>query len=98
MPSPFRYDGRRILHDQEGAEAGAPLSSRYSQGMDADERLDGLEDEAQVMCPWCSESQLLYVDPGNSGRFIQDCDVCCRPWTVHVQRDGGALHVSVERA
>ncbi len=65
---------------------------------DFDHRTDELEDETQVTCPWCYQSQLLYVDPGSQGLFVQDCDVCCRPWTVHVQREGGALHVTVERS
>jgi hypothetical protein len=58
-----------------------------------------LSDEAQVTCPYCFESQLLVVDPGTSGSFVQDCDVCCRPWAVSVHRDEeGELSVSLEPA
>ncbi|MEM6958309.1 MAG: CPXCG motif-containing cysteine-rich protein [Myxococcota bacterium] len=60
--------------------------------------MDSLEDETYVVCPWCFQSQLLYVDPGTTGRFIQDCDVCCRPWDVTVHRDEGEVFVHVERA
>ena len=63
-----------------------------------DEEPTELEDETYVVCPWCMQQQLLYVDPGSSGRFIQDCDVCCRPWNVTVSRDAGALQVFVDRA
>jgi hypothetical protein len=59
----------------------------------------GLEDEATVVCPHCFESQLLVIDPETSGQFVQDCDVCCNPWTVTVTRDEeGALSVQVDPA
>jgi len=32
------------------------------------------------------------------GAFVQDCEVCCNPWTVRVERDGGERYVSVTRA
>ncbi len=58
-----------------------------------------MEDEAYVRCPYCREEQLLVVDPGTQGTFVQDCDVCCRPWEVTVTRnDEGELHVRLERA
>lgn len=58
-----------------------------------------MDDEAWVSCPYCDEQQLLVVDPGTQGSFIQDCDVCCRPWQVFVTRDqDGELHVSVDRS
>jgi hypothetical protein len=30
--------------------------------------------------------------------MIEDCAVCCRPWTVTVERDGDRLRVQVARA
>ena len=41
-----------------------------------------MEDEVWVRCPFCHEKQLLVVDPDTSGSFVQDCDVCCKPWQV----------------
>jgi len=32
------------------------------------------------------------------GRFVQDCEVCCNPWTIHVLHDGGDRYVTVGRA
>jgi len=56
-------------------------------------------DEADVRCPYCREWQLLYVDPDTQGSFVQDCDVCCRPWQVHVSRgEDGELEVALSRA
>ncbi len=57
-----------------------------------------MDDEAWVQCPFCFETQLLVVDPETRGQLVQDCDVCCRPWTVYVSRDeDGELIVSVDR-
>jgi hypothetical protein len=56
-------------------------------------------DSATVTCPYCFEPVELYVDPETEGTFVQDCDVCCRPWSVSVSRDDdGELTVDVGRA
>ena len=62
-------------------------------------RVTSLEDEHQVTCPYCHESQLLVVDPETTGELVQDCDVCCRPWLVRVARDeDGAISLTIDRA
>ena len=57
-------------------------------------------DVASVTCPYCFEVVELYVDPESEGTFVEDCAVCCRPWTVSVGRDEltGELVVDVARA
>lgn len=36
-------------------------------------------------CPYCGEPIELLVDcPGEEQRYIEDCQVCCRPMNVHV--------------
>ena len=58
-----------------------------------------MDDEAQVQCPYCYEWLELYVDPETTGSYVQDCDVCCRPWQVWVSRDeDGQLQLQVDRA
>lgn len=37
-----------------------------------------------VTCPWCFERVELWIDASERGTFVQDCDVCCRPWRVVV--------------
>ncbi|MEM6453574.1 MAG: CPXCG motif-containing cysteine-rich protein [Acidobacteriota bacterium] len=55
---------------------------------------DGL---AQVTCPHCFETLELVVDPTDLGTMVQDCEVCCHPWQMHVSRDAdGRVHVSIE--
>ena len=42
--------------------------------------------EATVVCPYCSEEVEITLDPG-SGEiqdYIEDCEVCCKPWQVEV--------------
>jgi len=43
-----------------------------------------------VTCPFCYEGQEIYVEEDVHGTFVQDCEVCCRPWSVrvHTDRDG----------
>jgi prolyl-tRNA synthetase len=61
--------------------------------------LPRMEDVIEVSCPWCGESQELWVDPQTTGQMVQDCDVCCRPWQVYVSRDeDGRLQVHLERS
>ena len=57
-------------------------------------------DVAEVTCPYCFEAVEIYVDPQSEGTFVEDCQVCCRPWSVSVARDEltGELSVDVARA
>lgn len=51
---------------------------------------DGTADgEATAWCPYCGEPVELMLDPGSGARqrYVQDCDVCCRPWEVRVEYD-----------
>lgn len=53
------------------------------------------EDTATVRCPYCRERIELYVDPDTQGAFVEDCEVCCRPWQVTAWREQGRLRVQV---
>ena len=53
----------------------------------------------KVRCAYCFERVELYVDPDTDGALVEDCAVCCRPWSVLVsQGDDGQRWVEVERA
>lgn len=61
---------------------------------------DGTADTtAEVTCPYCGETVEIALDPGSgtTQEYEEDCQVCCRPWTVSLSynADGGA-EVSVE--
>ncbi len=79
-------------HDSPSEDPDAPLEP-------AD--LDTWETEAEVSCPHCGEAVTIAADPGGGAvqTYVEDCQVCCRPWQVHVSYDDhGAVHVWVEAA
>ena len=58
-----------------------------------------IEETVDVLCPYCGADVEMIVDPAGGGvqEYVEDCEVCCRPWSVRVTigPDGGA---SVELA
>lgn len=52
----------------------------------------------EVVCPYCFERVELWLEEDVLGEMVQDCDVCCRPWRVVVQRVGDRLECQVDRA
>jgi hypothetical protein len=52
--------------------------------------------EATVICPHCSEPVEISLDPGSGSEqeYVEDCEVCCQPWTVSV-RYGSAGNAEV---
>ena len=61
---------------------------------------DGIADtEAAVLCPYCGELNEIALDPGSgpAQEYIEDCQVCCRPWRVTVSyRADGTAEVRAE--
>ena len=56
--------------------------------------------EATVLCPYCGQPNEIGLDPGSGAMqdYVEDCQVCCRPWRVHVRYVGGDADVWVEAA
>jgi hypothetical protein len=54
-----------------------------------------------VACPFCGQTDELYVDLGGGERqeYVEDCAVCCRPRVVHVEPgdESGSPRVWLER-
>ena len=51
-------------------------------------------DSQEIECPYCGEVISLVLDPSaGAQRYIEDCQVCCRPITVvlDVDEDGDPL-------
>ena len=61
---------------------------------------DGTADlAAEVSCPYCGETSTIALDPGSGThqQYVEDCQVCCQPWSVDVRYDNtGAAQVLVE--
>lgn len=52
-----------------------------------------LETTAEVTCPHCGETILLFLDLSvESQSYIEDCSVCCQPMTVSYSAADGELH------
>ncbi len=60
-----------------------------------------MEDEADSVavahCPYCGEPNEILLDPGGGENqsYIEDCEVCCHPWTVKVQWWDGVAQVQL---
>ena len=84
LPDPF---------DDDDPDLEAALDEDFDLG-------DGTADTAAtVIWPYCGEPNEVGVDPGGGAaqEYVEDCQVCCRPWRVVVSYDGaGAASVHVE--
>ena len=57
-----------------------------------------LETEADVTCPHCGKTMTITLDPGGgrAQEYVEDCQVCCRPWRVRLWYDAtGAVDVQL---
>jgi len=57
-----------------------------------------LDTEAEVTCPHCGETMTIALDPAGSRsqEYVEDCEVCCRPWQVRLWYDAtGAAEVRI---
>ena len=57
-----------------------------------------MEEQFLVVCPYCGEEVEVYIEPDTTGRFVQDCEVCCHPWTLRVVVDNDERYLEVSRA
>ena len=63
----------------------------FDDGFDLDRDFplgDGTADTiADATCPYCGEVVSVCLDPGSgaSQEYVEDCEVCCRPWSVSVR-------------
>ncbi len=58
-----------------------------------------VETGATVQCPYCGEVNEIALDPGsgNDQEYVEDCQVCCRPWRVTVRYlPDGTADVSID--
>ena len=88
----------RVGRWEEAAQAGEPPSSPP--------RIPGTERREQVpasarpaRCPYCGERVTVHVEPLGVAEesYIEDCPVCCRPWTVRIVRAQAGVDVALAR-
>jgi hypothetical protein len=94
------YRPRRcIMRGKESDDEYGDEESGWGAGA-LSEHLDTTE-ETEIECPYCGEVGELVIDRagGATQDYVQDCEVCCRPWQVHVTLGvGGAIEVKVEQS
>lgn len=59
-------------------------------------KIMNLEQNVTVACPYCGEEVGIVVDCTiKSQRFVEDCQVCCRPiqFAIEVSEDGEILEL-----
>jgi len=55
-----------------------------------------MQETATVQCPYCGQNCEVELDATvTSQRFTTDCEVCCRPFSVHAECEMGEV-VSAE--
>ncbi|MDX1493654.1 MAG: CPXCG motif-containing cysteine-rich protein [Longimicrobiales bacterium] len=54
--------------------------------LDDDDLDSELAGSVEVSCPYCGAGVELVVDPvgGDFQEYVEDCEVCCQPWSVRV--------------
>jgi hypothetical protein len=80
-------EGEEGEEDEEGEEG------EVGEVWDAD-----LAEAAVVSCPYCGAEVDLLIDAGGGPiqEYVEDCEVCCRPWLVRVAlRGDGRADVDV---
>lgn len=51
-----------------------------------------------VICPYCGEEVQVWLEPDVEGTLVQDCEVCCNPWSLRVSGEDEERRVDVSRA
>jgi hypothetical protein len=74
--------------------------SAFDSGDDEFPLGDGTADShATVGCPYCGATNEIAIDAGSGAAqdYVEDCQVCCRPWRVRVRYDAdGGAEISVD--
>ena len=57
-----------------------------------------MDDEFQILCPYCGEQVEVFLEADLVGSLVQDCEVCCQPWLLRISGEGEDRQVAVSRA
>ena len=60
--------------------------------------MEPMDDCFWVTCPYCGEEVEIFLEPDVRGNMVQDCEVCCHPWLIHVSDEEGERQVTISRA
>ena len=86
--------------DVEAIGESSGAGDANSADVEDDELMDGdVDSDTTVSCPYCGETTQISLDYGSGAvqEYIEDCEVCCRPWRVRVRYDrSGAAEVTID--
>jgi len=57
-----------------------------------------VDEDVVVNCPYCGEDVEIRLESDVRGTLVQDCEVCCNPWSLRISVDGDERWVDVSRA
>lgn len=65
----------------------------------AQPQIQRLDEWISVPCPYCAEEFEVHATSDQDGQTIsEDCQVCCRPVSLHVLVEDEELHVEAQRS
>ena len=82
-------DFRDMWEDDDSLEEAFPLGDGNA------------ETAVRAECPCCGAPVEISLDPGGGSNqeYVEDCEVCCRPWIVRVRyQDDGSANVDLTPA
>ena len=58
-----------------------------------EEQLGNIDLTQRTYCPYCGEPVAIDVEfeLAKGAQYVEDCPVCCNPWTVTVREEGGVM-------
>lgn len=58
-----------------------------------------IDEWVSVPCPFCGEAFEVHVTSDEEGQTMyEDCEVCCRPVSMHITFEDGEVHVGAHRS
>src|SRR5262249_43364603 len=88
-----------VLDLQERLALGEPAPERIHLALEGATHAPADRVEVGAPCPYCGERVTVPVEPTgmSAEEYVEDCPVCCRPWTVHVDRTASGPTVTLSR-
>ncbi len=79
--------------EEAAARGEPPPATPRLVGFGASKALPAASHRAQ--CPYCGERVQVQAEPYGAAEesYVEDCPVCCRPWTVQLSREADTVRV-----
>lgn len=101
-----KANGKKTATKARAAQADAKEEKRQAKVLEAvytevtaQPVTEHLEEDVSVACPYCGEEFEVHVTTEQDGQSMyEDCQVCCRPISLHIQFEEGELQVEAYRS